>query len=138
MASMAYLLFQHVFPSLMYRVPKEELAGVERVVLNSGAPLATTSSSGRIGEVRFGGPLLRATVYPGGLVIKPIFQASFALTASEIIGVHFKRQWWANAVEITHTSPHVAGRILLHCAEDDPFVTALRTITSEGTGAELR
>ena len=134
MASMAYLLFKHVFPSMMYRATNGELAEAEQAVRGSGTPLASISCGGRIGNMNYRGPLLRAEVYPGGIVVKPIFQAPFALATSDIASVHFKPEWWDKGVEIAHTSPQVTSPIFLRCSGDDPFMTALWKITS--TGAE--
>ena len=88
--------------------------------------------------MNYSGPLIRFTVYPGGIVMKPIFLAPLAVPASEITAVRLKREWWAKGVEIAHTSSHVASPIFLHCPEDHPFVTALRTIAPMGAGRDVR
>ena len=132
MAAMAYLLFNHVFPSMMYRATNRELAEAEQAVRRSGTPLASICCGGRIGNgnMNYRGPLVHAEVYPGGILVKPIFQAPFALATSDIASVHFKPEWWDKGVEIAHTSPQVTSPIFLRCSGDDPFMTALRKITS--------
>lgn len=128
MVSMAYLLFQHVFPSFTYRASKEAIAGAADDVRRSGPQLAKTACSGRVGGVNYSGPTIHAAAYPGGIVIKPLFQSPFASAASAITDVRASREWWVKGIEIVHTSAQVTSPIFLHCDEDDPFVATLRAI----------
>jgi uncharacterized membrane protein YhdT len=128
MASMFYLLIEHVFPALIFRVPRERLDPTERAVRASGEPWATVLTSGRIGGLNLSGPLLRATVHPGGIAFKPLFLAPFALTAGEITAATYQATWLKRGLEITHHSPQVASPILVRCAEHDPFVAAAQRL----------
>lgn len=133
MVSFAYLLFAQIFPRLIFRASTEQLAQTARLVRASGEPLATMRTGGRIGWIEFRGPLLRATVYPAGIVIEPLLLATFGVPDYEIIDIGFTGGWRSlggKRLEIHHRARHVAKPILLWCAENHPLVTALRTIAS--------
>src|SRR5689334_21811040 len=71
MLGMAYLLFAVVFPTFIgRRSPQadERLAEVRA----SGAELVAERPGGRIGMFQASAGLLAVSVYPGGIVIKPL------------------------------------------------------------------
>jgi len=127
-AGIGYLLFRHISPRFLYRAPREQRIATVQAIEHSGPPLTTIACGGTIGSVNFSGPLLRATVFPGGLRIKPIFLAAFAVAGSEITAIAFKREWGLSSVEIVHVSAEVASPIQLQCAKNDPFIAALQSI----------
>ena len=123
-----YLLFAQIFPRAIYRAPHGQLVATEQAITQSGHPLISISCVGKVGPIGFSGLTLRATIFPGGIVIKPPFLPSFAVAAHEINAAEFKRQRGDLALEIDHTSPQVASPIRLRCGERSPFVTALASI----------
>ncbi|HEX5823950.1 MAG TPA: hypothetical protein VFY18_05750 [Candidatus Limnocylindrales bacterium] len=132
-AGMAYVLLRFVFPSMMAGRATGALS-TERVaaVSNSGSPLASARTGGKVGEVVFSGPMLRISVYPGGIVIKPAFMRERAILASEIRRVVKKSGILGRRVEIEHagvdsTSPFViSGR-----ATDGELVQAIESIAAK-------
>lgn len=131
MVSTGYLMLGVIFPRFMYRGSRQALDATERAVRDSGPPLATTYCGGRIGPVQYRGPLLRATVFPGGVVLKPFLQPPCALAAAEITGVRDSPvRWPIGQIAIVHTSAQVARPIYLGCGASSPFVAALRGVIS--------
>ena len=113
---LAYLLFRYIFPAQLYRGPRAALAAVVRDVRASGPPLAAVRCSGTLGGLELSGPLVGATVYPGGVVIVPLLMPPFAIGVGDIVAIEFRRNWTAPGCEIAHTSAQIAQPIRLRCA----------------------
>lgn len=72
MVAMGYLLLGELFPALLRSsiAPGNDLAVQE--ITNSGPELASAACGGQIGSLSASRGLLRATVYPGGVVVRPV------------------------------------------------------------------
>ena len=125
MMGMGYLLLQLVFPAVMYQKTEGEIAQTVAEVEQSGKVIKTTRCSGEIGMVHFSGSIIRARIYPGGLVIKPILMPSLAVRWEQIESVEDYKRFLANGIEIKHTSPEVAKPLILRCQKDWGFCNAL-------------
>ncbi len=130
---LAYLLLRYIFPAQLYRGPRAAFATAVRDVRASGPPLAAVRCSGTLGGLELSGPLVGATVYPGGVVIVPVLMPPFALNAREIVAIEFRRTWTTPGCEIVHSSAQIAQPIRLRCAETDPIVAALRSLVTANT-----
>lgn len=131
MVCLAFLTLRFVYPRLMFRAGGAALAATARAVQGSGPPLASVRCGGRVGGLRYNGPLLRATVFPGGVVIEPLFQAAFAVPVAAISAVAFTRVGLGvPVVELVHTSTEVASPLLLQVTETQPFAAALRDLVA--------
>lgn len=130
MAAAAYLLFQIVFPLVLYRASRETLAQTAQLVRQSGPPLATAWSSARIGSLNFRGPLLQIAVYPGGFWLQPLLMAACAIPTAEIRAVT-RRGGLLGGLEISHTSRQIAGPIIVYCDAQSALGQALRTLVGQ-------
>jgi hypothetical protein len=128
MAGMGYLLFTWIFPRALRRGSEEEHAERVRSIEEHGGSLAAGRYSGLIGSASFREPLLKVTVYPTGVVIKPIFMHVLALALNEITAVRLERVFFRQAVTIHHSSALVRKPVVLYCNADDPVVRALRSL----------
>jgi hypothetical protein len=126
MAAMAYLLSGFIFPTMMLAMTSEVVTG-ERAkrVRSSGPLLASDRTAGQIGDVRFSGPLLEVSVYPGGVVIKPSLMKERAIFASEIRGVVAKRSIFGWRVEVAHAGLDSRSPFVLFRSGDSPLVRAI-------------
>jgi hypothetical protein len=119
------LLFRLHFPRVIFHGPRAAREQIERKVRDSGAPQATIWCAGRLGRVSFRGPLLRVTVHPAGLRVKPLLLPAFAIRASEITAVEPVQYGWLNGIELTHAARHVVSPLILYRDWDDPFRATL-------------
>jgi hypothetical protein len=120
MLAMGYLLFQHIFPAMIYRGGPEARMQAVQAVRATGAVLAKTSCGGYIGRLQFRGPLLGVEVYPGGVLFKPLLMPAVAILDHEVSSVQLQKVWLSEMVEIQHTSPSIASPIQLACSPGDP------------------
>lgn len=125
LAAIFYLLLSDKFPKMMFRGQSEERERKEREVRMSGTPSVSFSCAGKIGTLRFGGPLLKVTVYSQGIHCKPILMPAFGILASEIQNISMQSSYLRKGVEITHTSSEVANPIFLYCSNNSVAVSAL-------------
>jgi hypothetical protein len=131
MAGGAYLLLRFVFPSMMAGRTSEP-ATDDRVqrIRGSGKLLASAGTAGKVGLVNFSGPLLEVSVYPGGVVIKPVFMKPHAILASEIRGVTAKRSILGRRVEIAHTGVDSTSPFVIFGSGDSTLVGAIEYVAS--------
>lgn len=127
MLAMAYLLFQHIFPAMMYRAGPEPRKQAIQTLLATGAVQAKTSCGGYIGALQFRGPLLQVEVYPGGMLIKPWLMPAVAILNTEILDIQPRTVWLSQVVEISHTSQLVASPIRLTCGQGNQVRQLLLT-----------
>jgi hypothetical protein len=120
MVAMAYLLFQHIFPTMIYRAGPETRKQAIQTHQATGTVLVTTTCGGYIGALQFRGPLLRVEVYPGGILLKPLLMPAVAILSHEITTIRLHKVWFSEVVEINHISQSVASPIQLACGRDDP------------------
>jgi hypothetical protein len=129
---MAYLLFRFVFPSMMAG-PTSKPRTDERAqrIRGSGQVLASGRTAGRVGEVSFSGPLLDVSVYPDGVLIKPVFMPAHAILASDILGVTAKRGVFGQRVEVAHTGADSTSPFVIFGSGDSSIVKAIEYIASQ-------
>jgi hypothetical protein len=127
MLAMAYLLFQHIFPAMIYRARPEIRARDTQTLLATGAILGKTTCGGYIGGLQFRGPLLGVEIYPGGVLIKPFLMPAVAIHEQEITAIRTHTVWFSEMVEIIHTSQSVASPVQLACHHTDPVRQMLFT-----------
>lgn len=133
LAGTGYLLVTRLFPRGIYlRGANEAGDGADRV-RRSGAPLAEARAGGRLGWVDFGGPFLRLSVHPGGLVVKPIWMPAFGIRREDIRAVRRVRSPFGDRIEIEHASPDVRSPLRFTGKTGDAFVADL-----EGLAARAR
>lgn len=124
----AFLLFTIWFPSMVgaSRSPDDGLR-VDRI-RGSGDVLAGTRTGGRLGELRLTLPMIGGEVRPGGLVLSAFGMQPIGIESDGIVAVVRERsRLGGSGMAISH---HQAGapRVRLLLDEDDPVVTALRSI----------
>jgi hypothetical protein len=125
MAALGFLLFTRVVPWFLYPLGTEELARAVKRVRESGAAVAEASTGGRIGWCNFSRPMLRLSVHPGGVVVKPLWMEPFAVERDQVTAVGRKRFLFVERIEFEHTSPDVRSPIRFEGEKDAPFVAAL-------------
>jgi len=125
MAGIAYLLFAQFLPRIIHPRGTDGLAATVRRVRESGAAVAEARTGGSFAWCNFGKPMLRVTVHPGGVVVKPMWMEPFAVEREQIRSVERKRFFLVERIEIVHGSPDVRSPIRLEPSKDAPFVAAL-------------
>jgi hypothetical protein len=110
------------------------VAQVVEEVCASGNMLAATTCGGRVGWLNAHGPLIRAEVYPGGLVIKVLLLAPFAILKHEIAAVEAKSVVLGTIIEIRHLSAQAVTPIQLGSGGDTVFRAALDTLIDAPAG----
>lgn len=131
LASGAYLLLRFIFPSMMAgRTSRVTTIDRARRIRSSGPLLTSGRTAGQLGEVRFSGPLLDVSVFPGGLVIKPVFMNERAILASEIRDVTVKRGIFGQRIEIGHAGVDSISPFVLFGSGDSALVRAIQDVTS--------
>lgn len=131
MAGGAYLLFRYIFPIAMVgRVSRGATTDRAQQIRMSGPALTTSRTAGRIGLVTFSGPLLDVSVYPGGIVMKPVFMGRHAILASEIREVTAKRGVFGQRVEVAHTGVDSPSPFVIFGSDKSPLVEAIRRVAS--------
>jgi hypothetical protein len=130
--AMGYLLFQSVFPLLLYGTISPQTSEAADRLRQSGAELATTLCGGKIGRLHFRGPLLRVRVFPGGLLIKPALMPAVPIFRHEITYMLPRVQLMVQDIELSHMSPLVRTPIRLGISIHSPVGQALTQITAPG------
>jgi hypothetical protein len=126
-----YLVIGWILP---FAVGRERPDTMQRVaqVRASGPMLGSTWCAARVGVVSFRGPVLRVSVYPGGIVIQPLLVASRAILASELLAVVDAPPvmgWFGPAsVSIKHAAPDVRASVRLHIGRESQLATAVRSL----------
>lgn len=127
----AYLLLTVVFPSMIGGGdPIVRRERVERI-RSSGTSMASTSTGGRIGELRATTPLVRADVHPGGLIITVMGGAPIAIEAESLTGLRSERSFGTAMVRIAHRQADVPADIRLYLDVGSPVVQALQGLVAK-------
>jgi hypothetical protein len=135
MAGMAYLLFRFTFPGMMSgRLTQEASSDRARSIRASGALIAGDRSAAKLGDLNLSGPMLRISVYPGGVVIKPAFMRERTILRTEIRSVTAKHGLLGSKVEIVHAGADVGSPVILTGSPDRPIVRAMRAIHAKPRG----
>jgi hypothetical protein len=130
MAGGAYLLFTIWFPSMVgaSRSPDDRLR-VDRI-RGSGNVLAGGRTGGRLGELRLTRPLIGVEVRPGGVVVSPFGMEPIGIESDAIVGVAREQsRLTGSGMAISHRQAG-APRVRLMLDEDDPVVSAVRSIAA--------
>ena len=125
MAGGGYLLFAWMLPWAVYLRGEDDLGAAVKRVRGSGAPAAEGRTGGSLGRANFGGPMLRVSVHPGGLVVKPLWMAPFAVERESVTAAGRKRSWLVRRIEIEHRSPDVRSPIRFEVPRDPALAAAL-------------
>ena len=130
MVAGVYLMYRFIFTSFVFYGKREAVIEQERAIRQSGSPAASMVSSGRIGAFGARGPLLKTTLYPGGLLVQTPGLPPIPIPLAAIRSAIFKTR--PQGIEIKHSSRLVAGPIFLACAKDEPLWWALETLLRTG------
>jgi amino acid transporter len=122
--SIAYLLFQYLFPLNVYRGDRQAIEQHASSLSKSNL-ISSMSCGGRIGW--FSGPLLRVQLFENGMIVHPLFMPRFAIDFSEIKSVDVKTGLLRTSVEIIHSSQQVQNPIILNCSSKNPLVLKLQS-----------
>lgn len=87
--------------------------------------------AGTMGTLELRGPLLGMTVYPAGVVLKPIMLAANALPRATIAAIRVTPGLGGSWVEITHHAPTLATPIAVRLGTHDPVLSILTTWAGE-------
>jgi len=126
MAAMAYVLFRFVFPNFIGgQLDSASASSRVRLVMESGAPIASGRCAGRFGVVRFSGPLLNVTVFPAGLLIKPLFMSRYVILSVEIRNVVPISGLFSQRLQIDHAGIGTASPLILYVSTQTPLAKAI-------------
>jgi hypothetical protein len=84
MMSMGYIVFAQLSGKIGGQTSPIVASERVRQVRDSGPLVTSTRSAGVVGSAWFSRPLVRIEIYPGGVVLKPLFMAERAILAGEI------------------------------------------------------
>jgi hypothetical protein len=132
MAAGIYLLFQYIFPAGLYYTKREAIADQAQTIQQSGLPIASMVTGGRIGVFNVTGPFLKATLYPGGLIVKPVGLPPVPIPTTTIRSAVYVDSGFNRGIEIKHSSRQVAGPIFLSCSSDSNLWWSLETLVRTG------
>ena len=131
MLSMGYLLFQYVFPRLVYPSPTQNNTESIRHLYATGDEVASGWCGGSIGALHFRGPLIGIRVFPGGILIRPILLPPVAVFQEDIVQIQERLQLIGAEVEIRHTSKHIRSPIRLSISSRGLLARALFQLNVE-------
>jgi hypothetical protein len=125
-----YVATQMVTPALMGHQSEIEGKQREQQLHDSGAPLAATTSGGRVGILSFRRAQLRIVVFPGGILLKPWLVRSYAVLTSEITRLRIKRSFVGDQhIEITCASAPMRSPVTLYVSPGSDTARAIEHIT---------
>jgi hypothetical protein len=130
LAGMAFLLFTEFFPTRVGITRGQAATESLQQVQLSGSPIATTRTGGRLGDLRVTRPLVLVSVYPAGIVIKPVLMSPFAIRADRIRAIGAVRVLRTPGISIEHDDPDVPSRVWLYLGENDPVTRVLRDLAA--------
>ena len=125
-----YLFTQVIDPRFMGHQSRAESRQREEQLRGTGSPLAVSSSGGRIGRAHLRRGSLRIEVYPGGILLKPWFMASFAVLTAEISGLRIEQGVLTGAfIEVDCPSSLTNSPVALFVAPSSAVAKAIEHIT---------
>jgi hypothetical protein len=133
---MAYLIFGYAFPLVIGGSSSAAVAARASLVRMSGPALASTNCAGTIGDLQFSGRLLRVSVHPSGILIKPTFMRQGVILAAEISTVRFERRFLRKMLEIEHSAVDSTPPLRLYLAEGSPVATAIAGLRDRTAGGQ--
>jgi hypothetical protein len=126
---MAYLLFQFVFPAAMGPQNATGIMEREQALLASGPQLAAANPGGRIGNLNMSRGLLAVRVFPGGILLKPIFMKPAVILKSEITSFRVKKTLLGGRyVELTYASSAINSPLILYASPESEIARAIEQI----------
>lgn len=126
------LIFRVILPKQIYRSNAQERIQDSEQLLATGSPLAHMSCGGALGRQPFRGPTINVTVYPGGIMIKPLFMPPAVIFNHEISGI---RPWsliLTEGIYIDHQGRSLVTPVSLECSQRHPLRILLTTRTQAG------
>jgi hypothetical protein len=136
MAAGIYLLFQYIFPASLYYAKREVIANQAQIIQQSGLPVASMVTQGRIGVFNMTGPFLKVVLYPGGLIVKPLGLPAVPIPTATIRSAVYVNSGFSRGIEIKHNFRQVAGPIFLSCGSDSNLWWSLETLVRTGRTLE--
>ncbi len=133
LAGIGWLLFAEFLPRVIFLRGAEERAAAVKRVLRSGPAVAEGRIGGRLGWANFGGPMIRVSVHPGGVHLKPFGIPAFAVERERIRAVEERKSRFRPRVEILHESRDVRSPLLLDAAWGTPLAAAIAELAA-GSG----
>jgi len=126
---MAYLLFNYVFPMFMGTADHRT---DERVTLveGSGPRKIRVRCGGVVGQVQMTTPLLAVSVYPDGIVLKPVLMSPFAILRTEVRGVSATRSFLSSRFEIKHAGLDTPSPTVLFVKARSPIALEITALVS--------
>ena len=128
MIGIFYIFIAYIFPSFIYGEKPEILKQKTEKVIHSGLPIQTENFAGFIGGVRFKGYMIKVTIYPDGITIKPRFMSVSAVNKLDIISLKKEHRWFGDEITIEHLSKSVKSPIILRRKNIENFYIALECL----------
>jgi hypothetical protein len=130
MVSMLYLLSQFIFPAFMGKLGGEQAQERVDAVRASGPEIASIKCGGQVGSAHFSKPLLNVSVYPEGILIRPMFMATIAILTSEIQSVEIRKSLLSSrSIQIHNSSRDTNSPLILWVSPDSDVGRAIGNIT---------
>ncbi len=125
MIAMAYLLFQHILPRLIYPTPAPPNEEAIAQLRGSGNEIAAGRCGGKIGPINIQSPFFHVRVFSDGILIQPLLLPAAPILREEIASLQEKNELLDSYIEIRHTSPRIKSPILLSLSPDSEMGKAL-------------
>jgi hypothetical protein len=113
---------------------QQEQRDREQLIRRSGPLIASDRLAGLLGQFRLTGPLLKASVYPAGLLVQPIFQRTHTILASEIVDVATRHVFPSRHVVIRHRSVDLASPLVLSGVRASQLLPAIEQLLTRAGG----
>jgi hypothetical protein len=125
----AYLAFSRVFPAMMAgRSSPESRASRAAWIRGTGQILDFARCAGRLGDVRFSGPLLMVWVAAAGIIVKPVFMSERSILTSEIRSIAARRGIFGWRIEVDHEGVDSSSPLVLYIRPEHPVAQAIRDL----------
>lgn len=126
MLALGYLLFKYQFPRLLSNKKREDLDTEIDAITRSGQQSLAFRCGGRIGKLNMTQPLMAIALYPGGIVMKPLFMAGVGIPSHKIEQIARRKRFLTRSIEIHHRSDSVTTPVCLYCGNPDDVFEKLR------------
>lgn len=130
MIAMAYLLFQHILPRMLYATTSQNYTEIIEQLRSTGGQIASGWTGGSIGLLHFRGPLIGVYVFPGGVLIKPTLLPTAPILREEITAIQEGWQPFASVIEIHHLSNRIRTPLMLQFSKHSNIGKALLQLKS--------
>jgi hypothetical protein len=86
--------------------------------------------------VRFSGPLLGISVFPAGLVIKPLFMRAWVILGPELIRIVPRAGLFNQRLEVEHRAPGLASPLILYISANAALARAIVDLRDQATASD--